>query len=100
MISSQNGGHEPTSLHHGQFLLRVCLIRGYSGQATNHELDHRYLDDGLTGGRQQFIIFTQASGAIEPAEGALDNPALGNEHQPLDGVGTLGHRQVDGPLRP
>ena len=49
-----------------------CLIRCYSGQATNHQMDHRHLDDGYTGCRQQFVILTQASGAIEPGEGAFD----------------------------
>jgi hypothetical protein len=35
-------------------------------------MDHRQLDDSFTGFRQQFVIFAQASVAIEPAEGALD----------------------------
>jgi hypothetical protein len=80
--------------------LRVCLIRCYSGEAANHERDHRHLDDGFTGVRQQFVIFTQASVAIEPPEGALDNPALGNDYEPLDGIGTLGNLQANWPWRP
>ena len=79
--------------------LRVCLIRGDSGQAANHEVDHRHLDDGFTGFRQQFVIFTQAAVAIEPAEGALDNPPLWNHDKALRFVRALGNLQADRPLR-
>jgi hypothetical protein len=73
---------------------------GYSGQAADHQMDHRHLYDRLTGFRQQLIIFTQTPVAIEPAEGALDNPAFGDDHKALDGVGTLCNLQPNGPVRP
>jgi hypothetical protein len=61
-------------------------------------MDHGHLDDGFTGVRQQFVIFAQAPVAIEPPEGALHNPALGNDHKPLDGVRALGNLQADRPV--
>ena len=78
--------------------VRVCLIRGDSGQAANHEVDHRHLDDGFTGFRQQFVIFTQAAVAIEPAECALDNPPLWDHDEALRFVRALGDLQTDRPL--
>jgi hypothetical protein len=50
------------------------FIRCVSGQRANREMDHRRLDHGFAGCRQQLVSFTQASVAIEPPEGALHNP--------------------------
>ena len=63
-------------------------------------MDHGHLDDSFTRVRQQFVIFAQAPVAIEPPEGTLDHPALGNDHEPLDGVGALGNLQADRPVQP
>jgi uncharacterized protein (TIGR02687 family) len=80
--------------------LRVCLIRCYSSQTANHHMDHAHLDNSLTRVRQPFVIFAQAPVAIEPPEGPLAHPALGNDHDPLDGVGALGNLQADRPGPP
>jgi hypothetical protein len=80
--------------------VRGCLIRGYSSQTANHHRDHAHLDNSLTRVRQQFVIFAQAPVAIEPPKGPLDDPALGNDHEPLDGVGALGHLPADRPVPP
>jgi hypothetical protein len=82
--------HSPTGL-------RGCLTRCNSGQAANHEMDHRYLDKGYTGFRQEFVIFTQAPVAIEPPEGALDNPPFRDHDEALGLVRTLGDLQTDRP---
>ena len=63
-------------------------------------MDHRHLDEGFTGFRQLFVIFTEASIAIEPPEGAFHNPALGDDHKSLDGVRALRHLQAVRPLGP
>ena len=81
-------------------MLRVCLGRCYSSQAANHHLGDGHLDDGGTGFRRQFVILAQAPEAIEPPEGPLPNPALGNDHEPCDGGGTLGHLPADRPVPP
>jgi hypothetical protein len=80
--------------------LRVCLIWGDFGQTANHQMDHRHLDEGFTGFRQQVVIFTEASIAIEPPEGAFHHPALGDDHTSLDGVRALRNLQADRPLGP
>src|SRR5215510_13609669 len=71
-----------------------------SGQTANHQMNHCHLDHGCTGCRQQFVILTHAAVAVEPAAGACDKPALGNNHKPLDSVGTLGNLQANGSVRP
>ena len=63
-------------------------------------MDHGHLDNCFTRVRQQFVIFAQAPVAIEPPEGTLDHPALGNDHEPLDRVGALGNLQADRPVPP
>jgi hypothetical protein len=63
-------------------------------------MDHRHLNERFTGFRQQFIIFTQAPVAIEPSEGALHNPAFGDDHKAFDSVRAFGNLQADRPLRP
>jgi hypothetical protein len=63
-------------------------------------MDHGHLHDSFPGFRQPFVIFAQAPVAIEPAEGALHNPALRNDHKPLDGGRALRHRQADRPVPP
>jgi hypothetical protein len=73
---------------------------GYSGQAANHQMDHRHLNERFTGFRQQFIIFTQAPVAIDPSEGALHNSAFGDDYNGFDGVRAFGNLQADRPLRP
>jgi hypothetical protein len=75
----------------------VCLIRGDSSSATNHEVNHRHPDDGCTEFRQQFILLMQTAVASDLTKGARDNPAHGNDHKPLDGVGALGNLQANWP---
>ena len=60
-------------------------------------MDHRYPDHGLTRLGEVFIIFAQASVAIEPAQGPFDNPALRDDHQSLDAIGALRTFQADRP---
>jgi hypothetical protein len=63
-------------------------------------MDHCHLDHGFTGGRQQFVIFTQALVAIEPSKRALHNPALRDHDEPFDGIAAFGNPQADRSLRP
>jgi len=51
-----------------------------------HQVNHRQIDDALGGARQSFVIFAQAAVAIEPAEGSLDDPALGRNVKALLGL--------------
>jgi hypothetical protein len=63
-------------------------------------MDHRHLDHGVTGFRQEFIIFAQAPVAIEPSERTLDNPTFEDDDEFFDGVRALGNLQADGASRP
>jgi hypothetical protein len=63
-------------------------------------MDHCRMDHRFAGCRQQPVILTQASVAIEPPEGALHNPTFGDDHEPLDGIGPLRHLQAEWPLGP
>ncbi len=63
-------------------------------------MDHRHLDHGFTGFRQQFVLFAQAPVAIEPSKRALHHPTLWDHDEPLDGVAAFGDLQADWSLRP
>jgi hypothetical protein len=78
--------------------LRVCLIRYEPGQTANHDMNHDPMDHGLTRRGEVFIIFTQASVAIEPAQSPLDDPALRDDHKSLGAAGAFRNFQADWPL--
>ena len=42
-------------------------------------------------------MFGEAPTAAQPTEGAFDDPALGQHHEPLGGIGALDDFQVPGP---
>jgi hypothetical protein len=63
-------------------------------------MDHRHLNHGFTGFRQEFVIFAQAPVAIEPSKRALHDPALGDHDEPFDAVAAFGDLQADRSWRP
>ena len=63
-------------------------------------MDHRRLNHSFTGFRQEFVIFAQAPGAIEPSKGALHDPAPWDHDEPFDAVAAFGDLQADWSLRP
>jgi len=80
--------------------LRVCLIRCYSSQTTNHQVDHHDLDDRFTGLWQQLIVLAQPPVPIEPAQRALHDPAFGAHHEALGNSRSLNDGQSHGPMCP
>ena len=64
------------------FLPMVCLLECVrkgswsfpGGQTTAHEVDHGHQDEGLTGGREWFVVLAEAAVAAQPAEGPFDDP--------------------------
>jgi hypothetical protein len=78
----------------------VCLIRGYSSQTTNHQVEHYDLDDRFTGLRQPLIVLAQPPVTIEPAQRALHNPAFGAYHEALGNSRSLDDVQPHGPMEP
>src|SRR5512143_2157325 len=46
-------------------------------QSFNHQANHRYIDERFASRGQAFVIFAQASLAIQPREGPLYDPAFG-----------------------
>ena len=78
--------------------LRACLKRSRSGCETpHHQVNHGNSDPRLRGLRQRLEVFTQPSRAIEPAEGAFDNPAP-LHHMKALGVPRAFHNH-EGPLQ-
>jgi hypothetical protein len=63
-------------------------------------MNHRHLNHGFTGFRQEFVIFAQAPVAIEPAKRAFHDPALWDYDEPFDAVAVFGDLQADRSLRP
>ena len=63
-------------------------------------MDHRHLNHGFTGFRQEFVIFAQAPVAMKPSKRALHDPALWNHDEPLDAVAAFGDLQADRAWRP
>jgi len=81
--------------------LRACLKRSCSSSKTSHhQLDHGNPHPRLGRLRQGFEVFTQPPRAIEPAEGAFDDPAPLHDVKPSgvprafhDDEGPLPHRR-------
>jgi hypothetical protein len=54
-----------------------------------HDADHGDLDEGEVGSDAVFDVFGEASAAVEPSEGAFDEPALRQHDEALGGVRSL-----------
>ena len=75
--------------------LRNCLKRSTMGKATQHQADHDDVDHRFTGRFLDFIILAQPPMMIEPGEGALNNPAPGQDGEPFLLLWTEHHSQVE-----
>ena len=56
---------------------------GWSGQATKHDADHGEAEEGRDGSGVALEIAGQAAVAADPGEGALDDPALGQDDKAM-----------------
>lgn len=54
---------------------------GWSGQAAEHDADHGEADEGGDGPGVALIVARQTAVAADPGEGALDDPALGQDDE-------------------
>ena len=54
-----------------------------SGKAAEHEPRHAQMNEGFGGLLLALVVLRQTPLAIEPTEGALDNPALGLDDEAL-----------------
>src|SRR5271168_1581129 len=69
---------------YGVWVLRACLKMHLKlSEASQHETDHRQIDDGFAGLGLAFVVPAESAGTAEPAESALDYPA---PWQHLEGV--------------
>jgi len=66
----------------------------WAGQASQHEADHGEADEGCDGARVALEVASQTSIAADPGEGALDNPALGQNDK---AVGLAALDDLQGP---
>src|ERR1700686_3097802 len=66
----------------------------WSGQAAQHDPDHRETEEGGDGSRVAFEVAGQAAVAADPGKGALDDPALRQDDKAM-GVAALD--DVQGP---
>ena len=60
-----------------------------SRQAAEHQADHGHIHPGFTGLRQLLIVFAQAPLAIDPTEGARDDPTMRLDFKRVDWVQRL-----------
>ena len=56
---------------------------GWPGQASEHETDHGETDEGGDGSGVTLEIACQSAISTEPREGALDDPAFGNNDEAM-----------------
>ena len=56
---------------------------GWPGQASEHETDHGETDEGGDGSGVTLEIACQSAISTEPGEGALDDPAFGNDDEAM-----------------
>jgi len=56
---------------------------GWLGQASEHDADHGETDEGGGGARVALEVARQAAVVADPGEGALDDPALGQDDEPM-----------------
>ena len=55
----------------------------WSGQATQHDADHGEAEEGGDGSGVALEVAGQAAVAADPGEGALDDPALGQDDEAM-----------------
>ncbi len=75
---------------------RFTLAAGVTGQATGHEPDHRPVDHRLRAGGAPLEVAHQAATSHQVGEEALDDPPLGQHHEPFLVVAALDDRQDQG----
>ena len=60
----------------------------WSGQATQHDADHREAEEGGDGSRVALEVAGQPAVAADPGKGALDDPAFGQDDEAM-GIAAL-----------
>jgi Monooxygenase subunit B protein len=88
---------EVTNTDEKPAILRACLRRYCTSQATDHDVNHGHPDHGFTGLGQVLIIFREAAVAAEPGEGPLHAPPFGKEQEALDPLRSFDNLQADFP---
>jgi len=68
---------------------------GWSGEAAQHDADHGEAEEGGDGWGVALEVAGQAAVAADPGEGALDDPALGQDDKAM-GIAALDDLQVPG----
>jgi hypothetical protein len=58
------------------FILSDCLKRLSMSQTLEHQADHRHVNEGFAGGRQALVVFAEPTLAVEPGEGAFNDPTM------------------------
>ena len=64
---------------------------------TQHEADHGEAKERQCHRGEVLEVLGEAAAAAQPAEGAFDDPPLGQHHEPLGGIGALDDFQVPRP---
>ena len=67
-------------------------MSGGAGQAPGHERDHGDGGHGFVGIGASFVVADQAAAAVQPAQGAFDDPTAWQDHEALHVVGALDDR--------
>ena len=68
---------------------------GWAGQAAQHDADHGEAEEGGDGSGVALEVAGQAAVAADPGEGALDDPALGQDDEAM-GIAALDDLQRPG----
>src|SRR5512134_463923 len=64
----------------------ICSLNRVLCNSAHHDADHGDLDEGEVGSDAVFDVFGEASAAVEPTEGAFDDPALRQDDEALGSV--------------
>ncbi len=87
---------------------RIFMVRGLrvrpesscgntiAGESSEHKPDARQSDEGESGSVEVFVVLGQAPAAIDPGDGALDDPASWDNLETLGLRGTLDHLDPPG----
>jgi hypothetical protein len=77
------------------YLFRGCLKTCQTSQATDHEMEHRHPDHGLTRLGSGLIIFGSSAVTAQPAERPLPDPTPRASLDTLDACGPPDNLQAD-----
>lgn len=75
--------------------IKGCLEIPRSGQALQHDAGHGDVNPAFVRTGEALVALAEAARVVEPAKGALDDPAAGQQDEPFALFGAQHHRQAE-----